>query len=462
MKLYRLNLLAVAISTLLLSACGDSETTIVEKDPIQTDPDDGHDHSDGYLIESAGRLAVSVADSNEVAIYDLDNNQLLQNIAVSFEGGALSYSAGFRYATVTHRGQDQVEFIDGGLWREDHGEHLHDYKQAPALSSYKLMGSRPTHLVKHDGKLAVFYDGNSETGEVSSVEVLSDTDIANQTQSLPAFSYSVNMHGVAEPNGEYVFASIRRDDALSTSANKILPDQVGVFHLHDDEYELDHTFVESCPDLHGAAQNEEVQVFGCSDGVLVTQKDGSEFTSAKIANIDSLDGLRVGTIYGHEHLHSFIGVASQHGGGEALLVQINPEENEMDDIDWQPLTDAHPVSYAFSADAEHFLILDNLGYLTILSAEEHDGHKHWAFDRRVDISQQDVADMPDNHSFSMTVAQNGHFVYIADPIARHVLKLDLESDATSEFELNVLPKAITWLGIAEHEDDHADEHDHDH
>lgn len=68
-KLFKLKLIALAISSTLITACGDAETNIVEKDPIAV-PDDGHDHGDGgdhgdgYTIDSLGRLAVLAADSN--------------------------------------------------------------------------------------------------------------------------------------------------------------------------------------------------------------------------------------------------------------------------------------------------------------------------------------------------------------------------------------------------------------
>ena len=73
----------------------------------------------------------------------------------------------------------------------------------------------------------------------ASVEVLTDNDITNATATLPGISYDINMHGVAEPRGEHLLATLRRDDAQSTSNAKILPDQVGVYHFHDGEYELE-------------------------------------------------------------------------------------------------------------------------------------------------------------------------------------------------------------------------------
>ena len=181
-KLFKLKLIALAISSTLITACGDAETNIVEKDPIEV-PDDGHDHGDGgdhgdeYTIDSLGRLAILAGDSNEANFFDLDDNELLDTFTLTNDSNTLSSSPDFRYAVIASRAQDYLGFIDGGLWREDHGAHLHDYEQSPEFSSYELTsGSRPTHLVKHDGKLAVFYDGDAASGTIASVEVLTDND----------------------------------------------------------------------------------------------------------------------------------------------------------------------------------------------------------------------------------------------------------------------------------------------
>jgi hypothetical protein len=453
------SLLAAAIATVLLAGCGDAETTIIEKDPIEVPDeggDDGHNHGDdGYTIDSLGRLAVLSAESADVTVFDLDDGDSLDSFSLVHGSNALNVSADYRFAVIASRGQDYVGFIDGGLWREDHGDHLHDYKQGPVMSDFAMAGSRPTHVVKHDGQMAVFYDGDAEAGIPAAVQVVTDSDISNQTSVLPALDYNINMHGVAEPRGEHLLATVRRDDAQSTSANKILPDQVGVYHLHDGEYELEQVLETDCPDLHGAAQNHEYVVFGCSDGVLVAHQHDDEYEAAKIINIDGLDGLRIGTLYGHEESESFIGIASGHGGGTAILVSVNPEENAMESLEWQP--DASPVAYAFSYDGEHFLVLDNAGYLNILSAHEHDGHLHWELEGQVDITAEDVSTMPEGMSFSMTVAQNGQYVYVADPIAQHVLQIHLQDmEIEGDIELDFAPAAITWLGIAE------EEHDHDH
>ena len=461
-ELYKLKLIALAISATFITACGDAETNIVEKDPIVVEDehdhgdDDDHDHDDGYTIDSLGRLAVLADDSNVVSFFDLDDNTLLDTFTLNDDSNTLAASPDFRYALIANRTQDYLGFIDSGLWREDHGEHLHDYKQSPAFSSYELTsGSRPTHLVSHDGQLAIFYDGDADSGTVASVEVLTDNDITSATTTLPGISYDINMHGVAEPRGEHLLSTLRRDDADSTSVAKVLPDQVGVYHFHDGEYELEQTLSVTCPDLHGAAQNHDTVIFGCGDGVLLAHQQDDEYEAEKIANIAAVGDLRIGTIYGHENSETFIGIASGHGGGEAVIVSINPASAEMEELEWQPADGTTAVAYSFSAHGEHFLILDSLGFLNVFSAHDHDGEMHWELAGQVDITEQDVATMPDGMSFSMAVAQNSEFAYVADPIAQHIVQVHLEDlEIESEVELTFAPSAITWLGIAEEEDDH--------
>lgn len=462
-KLFKLKLIALAVSSTLITACGDAETNIVEKDFIAV-VDDEHEsddeHDDGYTISSFGRLAVLAGDSNEASFFDLDDNALLDTFVLNDDSNTLSASPDFRYAVIANRTQDYLGFIDGGMWREDHGAHLHDYEQSPVFSSYELTsGSRPTHLITHDGQLAIFYDGDADSGASASVEVLTDNDITNATATLTGINYDINMHGVAEPRGEHLLSTIRRDDASSTSNAKVLPDQVGVYHLHDGNYELEQTLEVTCPDLHGAAQNHDYVVFGCGDGVLIAHQQGDAYEAEKIANIVAVGDLRIGSIYGHEDSESFIGIASGHGGGEAVIVTIKPATAEMEEVEWQLADGASAVSYSFSAHGEHFLILDSLGFLNVFSAHDHDGEMHWELAGQVDITQADVTTMPEGMSFSMTVAQNGQFAYIADPIAQHILQVHLEDlEVEGELELTFPPASITWLGIAEEVEDEG--HDH--
>lgn len=445
-KLFQLNFIAASITALMLTGCGDADTKIVEKDSIIEDLDE-HDHGDGYTIESMGRLAVLSAESNVTTLYDLDDNDLLDTFSLIHDSSSLTYSADYRFAIISNRSEDYVGFIDGGLWREDHVEHLHDFQQAPAMSDFELNRSRPTHIVKHDGKTAFFFDGDSESGTSASVQVLSDTNISSNISEIPTLSFDINMHGVAEPNGDYLVSTVRRDDAESTSANTILPDQVGIYHLHDGVYEQEQLLDITCPNLHGASQNGDYTVFGYSDGVLVVHEHDDVYEAEKITNIDALDGMRIGDIYGHEESDSFIGIAG------TTLFSINPD-NEMELLEWQPSEDVSVVSYSFSYEGEHFIVLDSEGYLNILSAHNHDGDINWELEERLDISEEDVSTMTDDMSFSMTMAQNGHYVYVADPLAKHILQINLGTmSIDGDIEIDFIPDSLVWLGIEE-------EHEH--
>jgi len=457
-NLKALSLLTIGISSALLSGCGDAETNIVEREPIVEAPpatDGSTPPSNDFLIESMGRLAITSAQNNDVSFIDLDNGMLLDSFTLSNDGSALYASGSYRYAIITARSADMVAFIDSGLWREDHVEHLHDYKQMPQMSDYLLSGSRPTHFVNHQGQSAIFYDGDAESGIPASVHVITDSDITNENSRPASLMYTVNMHGAAQPRGEYLLASFRRDDAQSTSGNMILPDQVGVYHMHDDEFELQQVFDVTCPDLHGAAQNHDFVAFGCSDGVLVAHEHDNEFEAVKIDNIDALGAARIGSLYAHHEAKALIGVARSRATGEILVLSIDPEANAMEVIDWQPQDGASPISYAFSYDGKHALILDDMGYVSILSAHLHDGVNEFEFEGRVDISAQDVSVMPEGQSFKMTVAQNDAYVFVSNPIAQHVLMINIENmEIEGDFELDFVPANVVWLGIASEQHDH--------
>jgi hypothetical protein len=457
---FSLNTLFIAAGAVLLTGCGDAETTINELPPIveetPVNPGTGGGGGTGdFLIESDGRLAAAALGSNQISVFDLDDNSMLDSFGMIYDGNSLLVSADYRFAVIRNRDNDYVGFIDGALWREDHVDHLHDYEQMPQMSSFELFDSKPTHIDSYNGLMAIFNDGDADAGLPASVVVMSDMDIASENDDLARLNFSNNMHGVAKPRGEFLIASVRRDDAESTSANPILPDQVGVFHLHNGEYEQELVFDVTCPNLHGAGQNSEFVAFGCGDGVLVVHEHSAEdFEAEKIMNIAALGSARIGSLYAHSDSETMFGTASNRATGESFLLAVNPEEMEMEEIDWQPVDGASPISFAFSYSGEHFVILDNQGFVSILEAHEHDGHMHWEFHERVDVIEDDVAGLPEGASFSMTMSQSHGYVYVSDPIAQHIVKVNLESLAVSEeIELNFVPTSIAWLGIAE-------EHDH--
>lgn len=446
MKLvFKRNILAATLGTLFLTACGDSKTHITELEPTSDTAetqDHNHDHSD-LTIESAGRLVVLAAQSNEARVYDLDDNSLLDSFSLVQSPGAIKSSAGGRYAMLVSRNDDYIGFVDGGLWREDHGDHMHDYKQNPTLSDFSLQGSRPTHVTTHEGKTAVFYDGDADTSTEASVIVLSDNDITQQSTSMPGINYTTNMHGVALARGDHLLSVLRRDDAESTSSAKILPDQVAVYHLHEGEYEQEQVLDTLCPDLHGAAQNQSYVAFGCSDGVLLVHAHGDVYESHKLAAPASFDaGTRIGALYGHQDVSELMASAS------GVWLGVDPETESITVIDWQPVENANVISAGFSAHGEHFLLLDDKGYLTLLTPNA--DNASWQFSTRIDVTEGDLSAMPEDTHLSLAISGAGDMAYVADPESSHVVVVDLAlAQISARVALDVIPKSMTWLGITE-------------
>ena len=434
-----------ASAALALTGCGDAKTTIQEKDSLPVaGGGDGHNHGG----EAAGRLLVVNPSAVQAQVFDLADNDLLASVTLDALPSAVYASGGYRFAALINRTADKVDFIDGGLWQEPHDDHFDLYEAVPVLSNFSLNGSRPTHYDPHENQVAVFFDGNAATTTNAAVQVFDDAMIATAT--VPAtLNFDKPMHGVAKPRGEHLLATIRRDDADNTSSNKILPDQVGVYHRHDNDYELEQTLAVTCPNLHGAAQNETHVVFGCSDGVLVAKEGAESYSAQKLLNPSTIaSGARIGSLWGHEASGQFIGQATAGDVTQFFSIDVAGEEIEL--IDWQPMAGAKPVARDFAYEAEQFVILDDQGYLTLIEPHQEGTQTHWEYGARLDFTDADVTQMPTGMKFSMALAQNGHKVYIADPIAQQIVEVDLDSLAiTATLKLNYAPAMITWLGIAE-------------
>lgn len=445
--------LAVVSVVGALTGCGNAETIINEKAAVPSD--DGHNHGDQSDTMATGRLLIVNPAKVETQVYDLNDGDLLTSISLASQPSAVYATGGFRFAALLRRDAGSVGFIDGGLWQEAHDDHFDSYSNTPSLSNFSLEGSRPTHFQGHQGQVALFMDGDDTTGANASVQVFDDHAI-EAAQQPATLEFLMPQHGVAEPRGEYLVTSIRREDAQTTSSNVVLPDQVGVYHRHDGAYELEQTFAATCPDLHGATQNDAYVIFGCSDGLLLVSDNGDgTYGAQKLANSDEVaEGLRFGSLWGHHESGQFFGQASSSSSDSVQLFMIDPAENLMELIDWQPMPGAKAVVQGFSSEAEQFVVLDDQGYLTLIEPHTEAGRTHWEYGANLAITQADVSLMPEAMNFSMTFSQNHHIAYIADPIEQHVLAVDLALlQVIDDIELDYAPGSVTWLGIAQ-------EHDH--
>ena len=171
------------------------------------------DDDAGVDIDSAGRLALYDSDGAAVEVLDLDTGNALQRFALAGEEPRLYASPDHRYAVAVQRDDGQVSFVDGGLYTEDHVDHLHDYAEDPALLDFRLSGSRPTHYSDHEGVGAIFFD--ADEGLTSSVTVLSDADIG-AGRVLGELPLENNMHGAAKLVDDRLFVTYRDPSITET------------------------------------------------------------------------------------------------------------------------------------------------------------------------------------------------------------------------------------------------------
>lgn len=441
---------SLAVAAALLTACGDTEININEKDPIAIE-DPGHDHDE---VNGTGRLVITDLSSANVQVLELPAKTELVTFLAQGTPSALYASADHRYAAVVQRTQDLVQFVDGGLWQEDHVDHLHDYQADPQLAAFQLTQVRPTHFTASAGQLTVFFDGNSATGAAAGVAVLTDSDIGTDATDYPQLSYQTHQHGAAQARGEYLLSSIR--DANSSTS---LPESVGLYEQHGDHYHLEQTFTETCPGLHGSAQNHDYIAFGCTDGVLLINQTGTEFVASKLANTTDFTGsMRIGTLDGAQNAEHFIGLA-----GTAVFA-IHPADNEMTLLDWQAGTATAISGYGFAEQGEKFVLLDNTGALTIFNYHGHEGHDHvhtlaegdaFEYVTKIALNTGTNTTLPEGSSFNLAISASDDKVYVSNPITRQVLTVDLhDGEVVAEQELNYVPGKMVWLGIATPAEEH--------
>lgn len=430
----KINLLALLVGSCLLTACGDSTTNIVEKDPIPVEDDHDHDHTAG-----AGRLVISDKDSTLLRVYSIEDRDLLEQFSSMSNASAMYASASQRFALIVQRETDQVEFIDGGLYQEDHGDHLHPYEAEPRLMSLQLNESRPTHVTTTDEQIAIFFDGHAATSTVAKVALLNDDQINTNSHDYPVLTYSTHMHGAAQARGDILVSTIRDAQAAST-----LPDQIGIYHGHGDHFHLEQEFDMRCPDLHGSAQNKAYVSFGCTDGVMLLKQDGDVFTASKVPNTAEITGtMRIATLQGFEDATHFIGFAG------ASVFSVDPVAGRMDKVDWQAAAGASIIGYGFADHGEKFVLLDSTGALSILHHKEQTAAAP-AFELvgKVQVTNVDLTTMPTGSQLQLAISAADDKVYVADPLSKTVTTIDLaKAEVTDKQELGFTPHKLVWLGI---------------
>ncbi|MDK1287772.1 hypothetical protein [Pseudoalteromonas umbrosa] len=440
-------LLSVAVATALLAACGDTKTTIVEHAPVEevVEQDkghddhghEGHDH-DHDSVSEAGRLLITSPGINSVHVLDIKHKEVAGELTSSNYANRVYATENSRYAVLVQSEQGRVEFIDGGIWQEDHGDHMHPYEEEPKLSDVSFDHVKPAHVTNGESSTAIFFDGSGEDAVNAEVVVFSETYISGDKDKVAEIHYDTNMHGAAQSRGEYTFSTIRDPQTEST-----LPTQIGLYHKHGDHFDQEKVFDVTCPALHGSAQNHEHVSFACGDGVVVIAEENGEFVATKIVNPDSFaENQRIGLLIGHENSHQFIGVA----GTE--LVVVDAEHGEIEKIDWSATENYRFAGGSFNYDGSHAAVLDTAGVLTIFEQHAEGDEHHWEVAHSVKVHEHELSAIPEGAVFSIAFSGAENIAYVTDSNAQHVLGYDLETaEVKVEIELDFTPERLVWLGI---------------
>lgn len=414
----------ILLTTVLISACGGGSSS-----------SDDDDHSETE-INTAGRLAIYNQDDNAVHIWDLDSNASLESFPLIGEAPRLYQSPDHRYALVIQRGDSQVSFIDSGLYTEDHGDHLHDYAEAPRMLEFTLEGHRPTHYNTHEEYGVVFNDG--EEGINSSVHILSESSIG-MGNILGELALDNNMHGVAKLIDDQLFVTYR--DASITDTT--LPAAVERYQFSDGEITFQERYTEACPRLHGSAATHEFITFGCSDGVLAIDLTADDYLAFKLLNPDSLlADSRIGTLVSHEAVHHFVGIA----GNQFFVIDA---ETPLDAYQALTLPDGvSKIAYGFNVDGDIFYVLGDNGILYLYNVND-----DW--NALTPVMVADAVEEGDSHP-AVTVSAAEDRLFVLNTNGQQIIEVSSEDGTVIRtIDLGFTATRLVWLGLAE-------SHDHDH
>ncbi|HVR50192.1 MAG TPA: hypothetical protein VMS38_10665 [Pseudorhodoferax sp.] len=393
--------------------------------------DDGHGHAHTD-IDTAGRLAIAEAGSPSLRLHDLDSASVVASFNLANSPSAVYASPGGRYALALQRTQDTTQIVDGGIWQEDHGDHDHDYKEAPRLLSMRIDGPQPTHYDDRAGQAALFMDGRATAAQNASAHLFNDASIGS-AQLLATLPLAAPMHGFAEPNGEHLVTS-----ALVAGATS--PTQIEIYRRQGQAFGFVQRLDALCPGMHGSYTQGTTTIAGCSDGVLLVQPAaGGNFAGTRVGTASG-----VSTIAGHPKLARFVGIGNSGSPSTTRFYDVDPATNTATPITiagWGEgrLRRAH----GFDRSGRTLFVLDDLGTLYALRH----GAGGWTTSATLAGA---VPAMPAAAPFPAFAANGARDeVYLGDPNGRQLLVVDsAQLTVKQRVALGFAPSYLAWLGIA--------------
>jgi hypothetical protein len=362
---------------------------------------------------SVWRAFVSDTTTPQILVVDLASEAVIQTFPLNSAGSLYAGEKGTGVFAV-QGSANQVAAFTTGLEYDDHGDHSDLKVTAPAAVSALAKGEKPTHFVKHDGKLAIFYDASGK------VHLVEESDwLAGKFEPLELDSGKPH-HGVAVPFGDGAIVSkpVAEDGKLPTG-----------FNVFDENGAIIAT-TELCADVHGEATSGDTIAFGCSDGVLVASGAKPEFTLLPFTDLP--EG-RVGTLLGGENMEFFLGNYGTH----AVSI-IEPEADAPIRLVDLPAQRVHFILDRGNSRTAYLLLADgSVHEFDVVSAQ---------LMRSATVTAAYATD--GGHGVPMPrLAQAGETLLLTDPASGQVHKLDLKTFAvTGSIDLGGAPSSIAVVG----------------
>ncbi|UJW85198.1 zinc metallochaperone AztD [Devosia sp. SL43] len=255
---------------------------------------------------SAWRLFIADHAAPTVTAIDLESGDAIGSFQLASPAALYRTQSGKAVYAVQGAG-NQVSAISTGITVDDHGDHGDIEITAPVAIDAVVAGKKPVHFVEHDGRIALFFDGEGKTRVVDETDWLDGDEVANAEVDSGA-----PHHGVAVPWGDYtVVSEPNPEDPTALPIGVVVFDKAGggVGDLH------------ACPDLHGEASSGDLLAIACAQGMLVVS--GSGEPQIDLLPYSGLPEGKVTTLLGGVGLQYFLG---NYGPDKVVLIDPSAPE----------------------------------------------------------------------------------------------------------------------------------------
>ncbi|WP_111766935.1 zinc metallochaperone AztD [Nakamurella deserti] len=383
-------------------------------------------------ISSSAPAAGTAATSDSAPSATTGASDGTTRVALTYDGGLLVLDGttlelaadlpleGFNRVNPAGDGRHVMVSTTGGFQVLDAGTAVDGAASEPTLTDLVFAADAPGHVVRHGGRTVLFADG---TGDITAF----DTDALDGAE-MPEVTVTKSEaahHGVA----------IELTDGSMLSTLGTADGRTGVRVLDASGTETARN--EQCPAVHGeGTAQDEVVVFGCSDGVLVYQ-DG---TFTKLQAPDTYG--RMGNAYVSETSPLIVGDYNSDPDSEGyLLTELALIDTTTDTLKVVDLPDGVKYTWRDVArgPADEIVLLSADGTLNTLDPATGDITESW------DVIQPwtSPVEWQDPHP---ALSVHGDIAYVTEPAEQRIVAVDL-TDGTVVAEAT-LPGTPNEIAVA--------------